>query len=86
MLGGEFNDYVWGDEQGPWGTDRLTRVLKRETSKRLGVKLHTQGYRHTVVGIGRVVVGESFGKGYQDEVGEIEEAEVGEEGEDIVEL
>jgi len=32
-----------------------------------------------------VMVGESFGKGYQDEVGEIEEAEVN-EGEDLIEL
>jgi superfamily II DNA helicase RecQ len=86
VLGGGFNDYVWADEQGPWGTDRLTRALKRETGKRLGIELHTLGYRHTAVGIGRVVVGESFSKGYQDEVGEIEEAEVDEEGEDVVEL
>lgn len=86
VLGGGFHDYVWADEQGPWGTDRLTRVLKRETGKRLGVELHTLGYRHAAVGIGRVVVGESFSKGYQDEVGEMEEAEVDEGGEDIVEL
>ena len=31
-------------------------------------------------------VGESFGKGYQDEVGEIDEAEVDEEEEDLMEL
>ncbi|KAI9882030.1 MAG: hypothetical protein M1823_006233, partial [Watsoniomyces obsoletus] len=86
VLGGGFSDYVWADEQGPWGTDRLTRALKRETGKRLGVELHTLGYRHTAVGIGRVVVGESFSRGYQDEIGEIEEAEVDEDGEDVVEL
>jgi hypothetical protein len=54
-------------------------VLKREIGKRLGVKLHTLGYRHIVVGISRVKVGESFGRGYQDEVGEINEAEVDED-------
>lgn len=86
VLRGSFSDYVWADQQGPWGTDRLTRMLKQETGKRLGVELHTLDYRHTAVGIGRVVVGESFSKGYQDEVGEIEEAEVDEEGEDLVEL
>jgi superfamily II DNA helicase RecQ len=86
VLGGGFSDYVWADQQGPWGTDRLTRALKRETGKRLGVELHTLDYRHTAVGIGRVVVGESFSKGYQDDVGETEEAEVDEEGEDLVEL
>jgi superfamily II DNA helicase RecQ len=79
VLGGGLHDYIWGDEQGAWSTDRLTRVLKRETGKRLGVELHTLGYRHAAVEIGRVKVGESFGRGYQDEVGEIDEAEVDED-------
>ena len=86
VLGGSFSDYVWADEQGPWGTDRLTRALKRETGKRLGVPLHTLDYRHTAVGIGRVAVGERFSKGYQDEIGEVDEAEVDEDGEDVMEL
>ena len=87
VLGGSFSDYVWADEQGPWGTDRLTRALRRETGKRLGVELHTLDYRHTAIGIGRKVVGELFSKGYQDEVGEVEEAEADkEEGEDVIEL
>ncbi|KAL6164830.1 hypothetical protein ACJQWK_09550 [Exserohilum turcicum] len=64
VLNGGLDDYVWSNEQGAWNTDRLTRVLKRETGKRLGVELHTLDYRHTAVGIGRVMVGESFGKGY----------------------
>ena len=50
------------------------------------MELHTLDYRHTAVGIGRVVVGESFSKGYQDEVGEVEEAEVDKEGESALEL
>jgi superfamily II DNA helicase RecQ len=86
VLGGSFSDYVWADEQGPWGTDRLTRALRRETGKRLGVALHTLDYRHTAVGIGRVMIGESFSKGYQDEIGEVDEAEVDEDGEDVMEL
>lgn len=87
VLGGSYSDYVWHDEQGAWGTDRLTRVLKRETQKRLGVKLHTLDYRHTAVGIGRVYVAESFSRGYQDDVGEEEdEAEVDGDGEDLLEL
>ncbi|KAF1955455.1 hypothetical protein CC80DRAFT_549137 [Byssothecium circinans] len=86
VLGGAFSGYVWADENGPWGTDRLTRILKRETTKRLGTALTTLDYRHTAVGIGRVVVGEGFGRGYQDEVGEIEEAEIDEEGESALEL
>ncbi|CAO2655088.1 Nn.00g101520.m01.CDS01, partial [Neocucurbitaria sp. VM-36] len=86
VLGGHLNDYVWGNEQGAWDTGRLTRMLKRETGKRLGVVLHTHDYRHTAVGIGREKIGESFGRGYQDEVGEVEEAEVDEDGEDLIEL
>jgi hypothetical protein len=86
VLGGSYSDYVWHDAQGAWDTGRLTRVLKRETGKRLGVALHTLDYRHTAVGIGRVYVGESFSKGYQDDVGEVEEAEVDDDGEDVLEL
>ncbi|CAA9959374.1 hypothetical protein PTMSG1_02793 [Pyrenophora teres f. maculata] len=70
VLGGPTTDYVWADNQGPWNTDRLTRLLKRETGKALGMQLNTQRYRHTVVGIRRVVVGDNFSKGYQDDVGE----------------
>jgi hypothetical protein len=61
-------------------------VLERKTGKRLSVKLHTLGYRHTAVSIGRVKVGESFSRGYQDEVGEINEAEVDEDQEDLLKL
>ncbi|KAL1640737.1 hypothetical protein SLS61_010232, partial [Didymella pomorum] len=86
VLGGNYSDYVWHDAQGAWDTGRLTRILRRETGRRLGVPLHTLDYRHAAVGIGRVYVGESFSKGYQDEVGEIEEAEVEDEGEDLLEL
>jgi superfamily II DNA helicase RecQ len=86
VLSGSVHDYIWGDSQGAWSTDRLTKVLKRETGKRLGVELHTLAYRHTAVGIGRVKVGESFGRGYQDEVGEVDEAEVDEDQEDLLEL
>jgi hypothetical protein len=45
----------------------------------------TLDYRHVAMGIGRVVVGEGFGRGYEDEVGEVEEAEV-EDGEHVLEL
>jgi len=64
----------------------MTRMLKRETGKRLKTTLTTLDYRHVSVGIGRVVVGEAFGRGYQDEVGEIEEAEVDEDDESALEL
>ncbi|KZM28551.1 ATP binding [Ascochyta rabiei] len=86
VLGGSYSDYVWHNAQGAWDTSRLTRVLKRETGKRLGVVLHTLEYRHTAVGIGRVKVGESFSRGYQDDVGETEEAEVDDDGEEVLKL
>ncbi|KAJ9633673.1 hypothetical protein H2199_009285 [Coniosporium tulheliwenetii] len=85
VLGGGWSDYVWADARGPWETERLTRVMTRETEARIGNRLTTHDYRHAAVGIGRVVVGESFARGYQDEVGEIEEPEV-EEDESPLEL
>jgi hypothetical protein len=86
VLGGGLSDYVWSDKHGAWNTDRLTRVIKRETGKRLGVSLHTLGYCYTAVGIGRVKVGESFSKGYQDEIRELDKSKVDEEQEDIIKL
>ncbi|KAJ8113596.1 hypothetical protein OPT61_g4319 [Boeremia exigua] len=38
------------------------------------------------VSISQVAVGEQFSKGYQDEIGEVDEAEVDEDGEDVIEL
>jgi hypothetical protein len=86
VLGGSFSEYIWGDEHGPWDTARLTRIIKRETGKRLGWAMTTLDYRHVAVGIGRMAVGEGFGRGYEDEMGEVEEAEVEEEGEHLLEL
>jgi hypothetical protein len=57
---------------------RLTRVFKQETVKRLGVKLHTLDYRHTAVGISRGKVGQTFSRGYDDNVGEVEDDFTGE--------
>ena len=85
VLGGSFSEYVWGDEQEPWDIARLTRIIKRETGKRLRWLITTLDYRHVAVGIGRVAIGESFGWGYKDEVGEVEEAEI-EEGKHLLEL
>jgi hypothetical protein len=61
-------------------------VIKRETGKQLGVELHTQGYCHAAVGIRRVKVRELFSRGYQDEVGEVDKAEVDKDQEDIIKL
>jgi superfamily II DNA helicase RecQ len=84
VKGSGWSDYVWSNEQGPWETDRLTKVIARETQKRLGVRLTTHDYRHTAISIGRRVVGEQFAHGYAEEMAEIEEPEV--ETDDALEL
>ena len=48
--------------------------------------LHTLEYRHTAVGIRQVKVGELFSRGYQNNVGKTEEAEVDDDGEDVLKL
>ena len=44
VLRGGWTDYVWADARGPWETDRLTRVVSRETELRLGNRLTTHDY------------------------------------------
>ena len=74
--GSGWTEYIWGDQNGTWETDRLTRIIARETSKRLKVRLTTHDYRHLAIAIGRVAVGEQFAHGYLDEIGEVEAPEV----------
>jgi superfamily II DNA helicase RecQ len=45
--------FLFADNKGPWSTDRLTKVLTRETSKRLGFRMTTQEYRHVAIAIDR---------------------------------
>jgi hypothetical protein len=61
-------------------------MLKCETGQRLGAPLRTLDYRHAALGIGREKVGKAFSKGYDDDVDDLEEAEVDEEGRDVTEL
>jgi hypothetical protein len=75
----EISDYIWSDKQGPWETSRLTKVLQRESTLSLGHRFGTLDYRHIAISIGREKVGDSFARGYKDEIGEIEEPEVEEE-------
>ena len=70
-----WTEYVWSDDKGPWETDRMTAVIKRETAKRLGVRLTTHTYRHAAAAIGRKMVGPIFARGFQEEIGEEEEEE-----------
>jgi superfamily II DNA helicase RecQ len=74
--GGGWSDYVWSGPHGPWETERLTRIITRETTNRLGERLTTLDYRHAAISIGRVFVGATFASGFQDEIGEIDEPEV----------
>jgi hypothetical protein len=48
--------------------------------------LHTLDYWHTAVGIRQVKVGESFSKGYQDKLREVEEAKVKDNSKDVLKL
>jgi hypothetical protein len=61
-------------------------VLKRKTEQRLRVLLYTLDYQHAAVGIRRKKVSKAFSKGYNNNVGEVEEAKVNKKGEDIIEL
>ena len=77
---------MWADASGPWGTDRLTRIITRETEIRLGNRLTTLDYRHVAITMGRIFVGDQFGHGYREEIGEVEEPEVDVELENGLEL
>ncbi|KAK1038992.1 hypothetical protein LTR74_018772 [Friedmanniomyces endolithicus] len=69
-----FSDYVWSNEYGPWGTDRLTKIIIREPEKGFGVRLTTLDYRHVAISLGREMVGDQFVRGYVVETSEIDEA------------
>ena len=72
-------DHIWANEYGPWGTDRLTKIIDRESSKRLGTRLTTLEYRHVAIGLGREKIGEQFSRGYVEETTEVEEPEMEED-------
>jgi len=45
--------FLFGDHNGPWTTEHLTRAMTRETSKRIGFRMTTQEYRHIAIAIDR---------------------------------
>jgi hypothetical protein len=59
-------------------------VITDQTTRSLGHRYTTLNYRHIVVSIGRVVVGDRFAAGYIEEIREVKEAE--EDGESGLEL
>jgi superfamily II DNA helicase RecQ len=80
----KISDHIWHDEKGPWETEHLTRVIKRQTALGLGYRFHTLDFRHIVISIGREVVSDKFAEGYKEELGEVEEPE--KEMDDPIEL
>jgi len=45
------SEYLFGDLQGPWAGEELTRELIKTTEKHLGVRLTTSRWRHVAIGI-----------------------------------
>ncbi|KAF4546948.1 Orsellinic acid-like protein [Elsinoe fawcettii] len=86
VFGARWSEYIWSDARGHWETDKMSRIISTETSKHLGVRLTTLTYRHSAAAIGREKVGAKFAKGYQEEIGEVEEQEADDDLEDEVEL
>ena len=44
-------DYLFADEQGPWIRDQLSVAVAVATTKHLGVRLTTSGWRHVAIAI-----------------------------------
>jgi superfamily II DNA helicase RecQ len=65
--------FLFADNKGPWSTERLTKVLTRETSKRLGFRMTIQEYRHIAIAIDREFIRGSSAEADEDEEGEGED-------------
>lgn len=57
----------------------MTKVISRKTQKHLGNKLTTHDYCYGAIAIGRRFVGQEFARGYNEEIGEVEEVEADED-------
>lgn len=44
---------LWADKKEEWKSEYLSKVLVRETSLRIGVKINILDYRHLAISIGR---------------------------------
>ena len=71
--------FLFADNKGPWSTERLTKVLTRETSKRLGFRMTVQEYRHIAIAIDR-----EFIRGSSAEMDEEDEDEEDDEVHDLM--
>jgi superfamily II DNA helicase RecQ len=45
--------FLFGDDNGPWLTDQLTKALTRETTSRIGFRMTIQELRHIAIAIDR---------------------------------
>ena len=45
--------FLFADDKGPWSTDRLTKILTNESSKRMGFRMTVSEYRHIAIAIDR---------------------------------
>lgn len=45
------SEYLFGDQQGPWAGEELSRALSQATTKHLGVRLTVSAWRHVAIGI-----------------------------------
>jgi hypothetical protein len=78
------SEYIWSGEHSLWETDRLTRIIKRETGYYLGIELTTHSYWHVIIAIGRKVIREQFANGYLGDVDSLDKQE--EETDDSLEI
>jgi superfamily II DNA helicase RecQ len=62
--------FLFADDKGPWSTDRLTKILTDESSKRIGFRMTVSEYRHIAIAIDR-----QFIRGTLAEADEEEEEE-----------
>jgi hypothetical protein len=59
--------FLFGDHNGPWTTEHLTRTMTRETSKRIGFRMTTQEYRHIAIAIDRKFIRGPYAEEDEDE-------------------
>ena len=69
----KISDHLQYNEKGPWETEHLTHVIKRQTILRLRHRFHTLDFCHIVISIGQEVVLDKFAEGYKEELSEVEE-------------
>ncbi len=45
--------FLFANDKGPWSTDRLTKILIEESSKRMGFRMTVSEYRYIAIAIDR---------------------------------